>query len=73
MATVKVDAVNVRDEPTTSSAVIGTFVKETPLIVKGRNATADWVQVILANQRVGWIRADLISLTVPINNLPLVP
>jgi tetratricopeptide (TPR) repeat protein len=73
VAIVKVDAVNVRSGPTTNGAIVGTSVNRESLPVKGRNSAGDWVQVVLANQRIGWIRADLIDLTVPIGDLPLIP
>ncbi|HQR46597.1 MAG TPA: SH3 domain-containing protein, partial [Thermoanaerobaculia bacterium] len=55
---VKNDKTQLRDEPTTKSAVLGRLAKSTR--VTGLEEKDGWVFVRLPDNRVGWIRADLL-------------
>jgi uncharacterized protein YgiM (DUF1202 family) len=55
---VKSDKTQLRDEPTTKSAVLGRLAKNTRVI--GLDEKDGWVFVRLLDNRVGWIRADLL-------------
>jgi hypothetical protein len=65
----------VRAEPNTNAAIVDRLNKGDNIQVVGRNASNDWVQIILPkdpNAR-GWIAATLVNLSAPIDTLPLAP
>jgi len=55
---VKSDKTQLRDEPTTKSVVLGRLARNTRVI--GLDEKGGWVFVRLPDNRVGWIRADLL-------------
>ncbi len=55
---VRSDKTQLRDDPTTKSAVLARLRKNTR--VTGMKETDGWVFVRLEDNRVGWIRADLL-------------
>ena len=55
---VRSDKTQMRDEPTTKSAVLGRLAKNTR--VTGLVEKDGWVFVRLPDNRVGWVRADLL-------------
>jgi len=55
---VKSDKTQLREEPSTKSAVLGRLAKNTR--VTGMEEKDGWVFVRLPDNRVGWIRADLL-------------
>lgn len=71
-ATVTVFALNVRDGPGVSYAVIDWLRQgETVPLAGLRNADASWVQVVLASGRTGWVSAKYLQSDYPLENLVL--
>ena len=60
---VKSDRTQLRDEPTTKSAVLGRLARNTR--VTGMDEKDGWIFVRLPDSRVGWIRADLLHKEAP--------
>ncbi len=60
---VKSDRTQLRDDPTTKSAVLGRLAKNTRVI--GMDEKDGWIFVRLEDNRVGWIRADLLRKEAP--------
>lgn len=60
---VKKDKTQLRDDPTTKSAVLARLSKDTR--VTGMKEQDGWIFVRLPDNRVGWIRADLLRREAP--------
>lgn len=60
---VKSARTQLRDEPSTKSAVLGRLSKNTH--VTGMDEKDGWIFVRLPDNRVGWIRADLLRREAP--------
>lgn len=60
---VKSDRTQLRDEPTTKSAVLGRLARN--LRVTAMSEKDGWIFVRLPDSRVGWIRADLLRKEAP--------
>ena len=60
---VKSDKTQLRDDPTTKSMVLGRLSKNTR--VTGMKEKDGWVFVRLPDNRVGWIRGDLLRKEAP--------
>jgi len=60
---VKADRTQLRDDPTTKSMVLGRLSKGTR--VTGMKEKDGWIFVRLEDNRVGWIRADLLRREAP--------
>jgi len=60
---VKADKTQLRDDPTTKAAVLARLSKNTR--VTGMKEKDGWVFVRLEDNRVGWIRADLLRREAP--------
>jgi hypothetical protein len=74
-ATIRENSSRVRAEPNANAAILDRLNKGDNIQVVGRNASNDWVQIILpkdSNGR-GWISASLVNLSAPIDTLPLAP
>jgi uncharacterized protein YraI len=63
--------VNVRQGPGTSYGILTTAARGTTVTLLGRNETASWLQVRLANGTVGWSYAPLLQPNVNISTLPV--
>lgn len=75
IATIRGDSLRVRAAPNTNAAILDRLNRGDTVQAVGRNASNDWVQVLLPrdpNTR-GWIAAAYVELSVPIDTLPLVP
>lgn len=73
-ATIRGDSLRVRAAPNTNAAIVDRLNRGDTVQVVGRNATNDWLQIILPrdpNAR-GWISTAYAELGVPIETLPLV-
>lgn len=66
-----VTAANVRSGPGTGYYVVSGVYPGQVLTVLGRNSASDWIQVRLGNGTAGWIYVWLVSLSVPVNSLPV--
>ncbi len=64
-------AANVRSGPGTGYYVLAGVYPGKVLTLLGRNHTSEWVQVRLADGTTGWIYAWLVTLSVPLNGLPV--
>jgi uncharacterized protein YraI len=53
--------INIRSDPTTQGAVISVIDSGTSVILNGRNATGDWVRVLLDEGATGWVAASLLQ------------
>jgi hypothetical protein len=53
--------INVRRDPTTQGAVVSVIDSGTSVILNGRNATGDWVRVLLDEGATGWVAASLLQ------------
>lgn len=74
-ATIRGDSLRVRAAPNTNAAILDRLNRGDTVQVVGRNATNDWLQILLPrdpNAR-GWISAAYVELGVPIGTLPLAP
>jgi len=74
-ATIRGDSLRVRAAPNTNAAIVDRLNRGDTVQVVGRNATNDWLQILLPrdpNAR-GWISAAYADLSAPIDTLPLVP
>lgn len=73
-AVVTTGVLNVRSGPGLAFASLATASQGTQLTLIGRSATAvnpPWVQVRLTNGVVGWVNANYLYTTVPLNTLPV--
>ncbi|MBP7997737.1 MAG: SH3 domain-containing protein [Chloroflexi bacterium] len=64
-------AANVRSGPGTGYYTLSGVYPGQVLALLGRNHTSEWVQVRLADGTTGWIYAWLVTLSVPLNGLPI--
>ncbi len=64
-------AANVRSGPGTGYYVVAGVYPGQVLAVLGRNHTSEWVQVRLADGTTGWVYVWLVTLSLPINSLPI--
>lgn len=71
-ATVIVDGVNVRAGPGTEFDVVGSLVRDASMLLVGRNAAGDWVQIEMPGG-VGWVFVQLIQPSVDVEALPVLP
>jgi hypothetical protein len=71
-ATVIVDGVNVRAGPGTEFDVVGSLVRDASMLLVGRNAAGDWVQIEMPGG-VGWVFVQLIQPSVDVETLPVLP
>ncbi|MFN8374672.1 MAG: SH3 domain-containing protein [Anaerolineae bacterium] len=54
-------AVNLRDAPSTTAAVLASVPGATALRLDGRNAAGDWLHVRLASGEIGWVFAEFVE------------
>jgi hypothetical protein len=71
-ATVKASSARLRRQPNTTSATLAGLRQGDPVRIIGVNAAGDWVKVSLPDGQQGWILAELLSLSVPVETLPVV-
>jgi len=58
-----------RDAPGTAGNVVAYLAADTPLSVIGRTGDNQWVQVVIADGRSGWVAAQYLSLNIDLNVL----
>lgn len=66
--------VNIRVGPYLDAVVIGYLQPEESVVVVGRTESSDWIAIILPGVEeasIGWIYAEIITLNVPIETLPI--
>ncbi|HEX9077679.1 MAG TPA: SH3 domain-containing protein [Anaerolineae bacterium] len=68
------DNLRVRAAPSTSAAVVDRLNKGASAQAVGRTAASDWLQIILPTNPAGrgWISAEFVTATAPLDNLPVV-
>jgi len=71
-ATVNVPVLNVRQGPGTGFAVVAQVKSGTQLVVLGRNAAGDWLQVRIPAPVTGWVSAQLVTPSVSTAAIPVV-
>jgi hypothetical protein len=72
VARVKGEIANVRKGPGLGYPVVGQVRAGEEVTVSGRNAAADWLQVVVReNVLTGWIFASLLELDVPVEQVPI--
>ena len=64
-------AANVRSGPGTGYYIVAGVYPGQVLALLGRNHTSEWTQVRLADGTTGWIYGWLVTLSIPINSLPI--
>jgi hypothetical protein len=69
-ATVDVPQLNIRSEPNTQSAIVGTAVTGKTIPVIGRLADCSWLQVVQPPNNQGWVLAEYVTLSRPCQDLP---
>jgi uncharacterized protein YraI len=71
--TVNTGALNVRQGPSVSFAVVTVVFRSTSVLLSGRNAAGTWLQVRLPGEGgvVGWVNASFINTSYPISSLPI--
>ena len=61
--------INVRSDPTTQGAIVAVLDSGTSVTLNGRNATGDWVRVLLDEGATGWVAASLLQSDTDISTL----
>lgn len=72
-ATVNVKGLNMRSGPGTQFESLGSFAAGTRLSLLGKDSSGAWANVKSAEGVVGWMSVKYVTLSVPIENVPLVP
>ena len=72
-ATVNVKTLNMRTGPGTQYEVVAAFASGTRLSLLGKDSSGAWVNVKAAEGQAGWMSAKYVTLSVPIENVPVVP
>jgi uncharacterized protein YgiM (DUF1202 family) len=62
---------NLRSGPGFNFPVTGTVYQGLRVTAVGRNAASTWIKVRLSDGQEGWIGAQYVQLSTPINNLPI--
>jgi hypothetical protein len=62
VATVRVDALNLRAGPGTDYEVVGTAHREDELEILGRNTDGTWIQVYASDDTEAWVYLDLVTM-----------
>jgi uncharacterized protein YgiM (DUF1202 family) len=63
---------NLRAAPDLTAEVVGALENATAVAVLARTAAGDWLQVQTADGTAGWVRAEMVTLTAPVEQLPVV-
>jgi uncharacterized protein YraI len=65
---------NVRQGPSTDTAVVTALANGTLAPAVGRTAASDWIQIYLADLNInGWVFASLVTVEGNVAGLPVVP
>ncbi|MEO5951847.1 MAG: SH3 domain-containing protein, partial [Chloroflexia bacterium] len=72
-ATVNVKGLNMRKGPGTQFESLGSFAAGTRLSLLGKDSSGVWANVQSAEGLVGWMSVKYVTLSVPIENVPVVP
>jgi len=72
LAIVLGDSINVRAGPGKEHAILGSADKGEELQVRGVNPAGDWYLIYTPELGEGWVSAPLVSLRVPLEELPVV-
>ena len=66
--------VRVRANPSTSAAILTQLNQGETVLVHGRTAASDWVQITVPSSpgQRGWVASEFIKLSVPMQTLPVV-
>jgi hypothetical protein len=70
LAQVKGNSINVRSGPGTTYAIVGRLTSNSEIQVAGRNEAGDWLNIA---DPPGWVSADLVRLSGPLDSLPVKP
>ena len=71
LAAVKSQALNIRAGPGTSHAIVSASRQGELLQITGRNEDSSWLEVALADGRIGWVSASLVEPSVATNQIAL--
>ncbi len=71
-ATVNAKTLNMRTGPGTQYELVAAFASGTRLSLLGKDSSGAWVNVKSAEGQVGWMSAKYLTLSVPIENVPVV-
>ena len=63
----------VRSEPSTAASTIDGLTKGTKVVILGVSKDGAWLQVLTPKGQTGWIYAQLLKLTIPIDQIPQIP
>ncbi len=55
------DLVNIRDNPNTEAAILGSVVKGITLELLGQNDAGDWSHVCCIHEQAGWVYSELVQ------------
>ena len=69
--TVTSDGLRLRKGPGTMYSALGALYSGDHVDVAGRTEAADWLQVIAADGRSGWVFAEYVELTMPLASVPV--
>ncbi len=61
-----------RSCPNLGCAVTGSVFSGLTITATGRNADSTWVYLTTSNNQQGWIPAQFVQLTIPVNSLPVI-
>lgn len=71
-ATVSVSRLNLRANPGEGANIVSVLGQDDPLTILGRRFDNSWVQIRSAAGTVGWVYAPLLSINIPLTNVPVV-
>ncbi|MBN2303923.1 MAG: PD40 domain-containing protein [Anaerolineae bacterium] len=69
---VDVSSLNVRDNPGPGATIITFVTRNAPLDIVGRYMDNTWLQVRLADGRLGWVAADYVRVNIDLFSVPVV-
>jgi len=72
IATVTAGALNLRAEPSTSAAILGTLAQRDRAKIMGRTVSGAWLKVRTASGLEGWVNEGEVEIDVPLYDLPVV-
>ena len=71
-ATITIDTLNVRAQPSMLSEKVGEVKRGDTITILGRNEFNNWLQAALPNNRLGWVHVLYVNLPFPVFELEIV-
>ena len=64
--------VNLREGPGATYPILGSYARETPVQVLGKDRTGSWLRIVTPDVRAGWMASNCVRLPAPLARLPVV-